>query len=851
MKLRQLLLLTAALILFSALVGMALLIYLHAQGIPASIAGLLPGTEAAPETLASTADPPSQTLPPLSTPTPTHTPPPTEIPTSTPAPTPTATPTFTPSPTPAPAARLANAYRAKRNGNYRQARAEFQAVLEAPDADWEAAEAAYEIGICASLDGDVQAAQALLARFIEQYTGDHRRGTAQFYLAEALVGGGDDAAAIEHYRAYVAQQDALADLIYTRIAEAYTRMGDYGAAIESYQLALDRAPDLGQQYDLREKIALAYSAWGRYDEAIVWLQGIIDRSENAYRLAEIWYLMGQTYRTAGQEQQALDAFAQAVNGDPSAGYAHAALVALVEAYVEVNEYQRGLIDYYAGSYGAAVEAFYRYMKMTPNYNTDAHYYAALSYLNAGSLDLAIQECERALATFPSTIPHWGELWLTKGRAMARQEREDDAVRTFLEFANTYPDQALAPQARWEAAQLREQSGRFSEAADLYTALADRYINADLAPAARFRAGLCHYQDGNRDAAQAAWRDLINGYPASSESVRGRYWLGKLLWSQGQAEEARSLLQPLAAGYPRDYYGLRAAHLLEAGGQAKAWPQLPKSVHLTSDEEAEKGQAAAWLRSWANAPADTDPAAVSPKLADDLHFRRAMELLALGMRAGARDEFDTLRKQLAQDRDPLLLYQLAVMTRDVGLYAPSLRAAIDVISMAPEPSVLDMPRFIQRLAFPVYFSDLVLSECTTYGIDPLLMFALIRQESVFDDKVASWAGAVGLTQIMPSTGEWIAEMMPWPQYDEGLLQRAYLNTKFGAWFFSRTLEQADGNILAALAGYNGGPANATRWLAQARGDPDLFVEVISRDEPQRYVREVYRHYDMYVRLYANE
>jgi soluble lytic murein transglycosylase len=132
-----------------------------------------------------------------------------------------------------------------------------------------------------------------------------------------------------------------------------------------------------------------------------------------------------------------------------------------------------------------------------------------------------------------------------------------------------------------------------------------------------------------------------------------------------------------------------------------------------------------------------------------------------------------------------------------------------------------------------------------------MFALIRQESVFDDEVASWAGAVGLTQIMPSTGEWIAEMMPWPQYDDGLLKRAYLNTKFGAWFFSRTLVQADGNMMAALAGYNGGPANATRWLAQARGDPDLFVEVIGRDEPQRYVREVYRHYDMYVRLYANE
>jgi soluble lytic murein transglycosylase len=227
----------------------------------------------------------------------------------------------------------------------------------------------------------------------------------------------------------------------------------------------------------------------------------------------------------------------------------------------------------------------------------------------------------------------------------------------------------------------------------------------------------------------------------------------------------------------------------------------------------------------------------------------MEMLSLGMRDSATDEFDALRKDLGQD--PAALYRFALVTRDLGLYAPSLRAAIDLIILAPESSVREMPRLVQRLAFPLYFSDLVVAESKAYGIDPLLMFALIRQESVFDDQVTSWAGAVGLTQIMPATGEWIAEMLPWPPYQETDLRRAYLNTRFGAWFMSRILEMTEGNIPAALAGYNGGPGNGVYWLEEAAGDPDLFVEIINRDEPQRYVRQIYRHYDVYRSLYGIE
>jgi soluble lytic murein transglycosylase len=848
MRSRRFLLLATGFLFTSALVAIGVLLYLYVWRTPSSnpVTGspVQPTPQASATMSGSTAP---LTPPPLVTPTTTPSPTPTGTPTFTPTPTPSPTPTLTPSPTPMPATRLARAYRAKRNGDYQRARNEFEALLASAEIP-EAIEASYEIGVCALLDGDYVAARDRLAQFIQEHAEDHRIPEAHFYLAEALTGLQEYGAANEAYRAYLERQDILADVIYTRIAQNDERLQDYPAAAQAYQQALERAPDLGQQYDLREQIALTYVASEDYSQAIEWFQGIIERSDNVYRLARIWYLMGQSYQMAGQEQQAWEAYSRAVNGDPQPGYAHAALVVLVDANVPVNEYQRGLIDYYAGSYAAAVEAFHRYVETTPDYNSDAHYYTALSYLAAGSLDLAVKECERTIEAFPNTIPHWGELWLTRGQALAQMGQDDAAVEAWNRFADSFSEHPLASQARWQAAQLLEQAESFFPAADTYARLADRHPDADQAPAARFRAGICRYRGGDVDGAQGAWHKLIADYADAPESIQARYWLGKTLWSQGQYEEARSLLQGLAADYPRNYYGLRAAHWLAAKGPVGDWPQAPASLHLTSDEETERQQAEEWLRGWANAPEQTDLGAVSAKLAENVHLRRGTELAAIELREQAVGEFDLVRQEIGQD--PIALYQLARLTRDLQLYAASVRTTIDLISLAPENSVLEMPLLIQRLAFPTYFSDILIPECDAYGLDPLLMFALIRQESIFDDQVASWAGAVGLSQIMPSTGEWIAEMMPWPGYHEELLKRPFLNVKFGTWFLARILPGVDGDIMAALAGYNGGPANSTRWLALAKQDPDLFVEVITRDEPGRYVREIYRHYDVYLHLYGN-
>ena len=253
--------------------------------------------------------------------------------------------------------------------------------------------------------------------------------------------------------------------------------------------------------------------------------------------------------------------------------------------------------------------------------------------------------------------------------------------------------------------------------------------------------------------------------------------------------------------------------------------------------------------------DHDLGSLGPATEEDLRFQRGEELLAVGLLDESRAEFDAWRKEALTD--PLTLYQLSLALRERGMYRLSILCARRLIQLSPAESVGQAPRFFQCLTYPTYFDDLVVAEAQANGFDPLLLFALIWQESLFEGQAASWAGAQGLTQVMPATGDWIALQLRWKDYRPELLYRPYLNVKFGAWYLGRQLRDFESDLFAALAAYNGGPGNAVRWLELAGGgkprygDDDLFVESISNAESRRYVEKVYEHYAVYRELYGGE
>ena len=163
-----------------------------------------------------------------------------------------------------------------------------------------------------------------------------------------------------------------------------------------------------------------------------------------------------------------------------------------------------------------------------------------------------------------------------------------------------------------------------------------------------------------------------------------------------------------------------------------------------------------------------------------------------------------------------------------------------------------PRLL-RIVFPFPYRGLIEAESERAGVDPMLLAGLIRQESSFKHDARSWVGATGLSQIMPSTGRWLASAVGVRGFEQRLLAVPEVNVRMGARYLRDQLRSYDGARDLALAAYNAGPGRADRWkrtLNYGR-DTDAFREAIPFDETRAYVKLVLRNAALYSRLYADE
>lgn len=161
-----------------------------------------------------------------------------------------------------------------------------------------------------------------------------------------------------------------------------------------------------------------------------------------------------------------------------------------------------------------------------------------------------------------------------------------------------------------------------------------------------------------------------------------------------------------------------------------------------------------------------------------------------------------------------------------------------------------PHAVQRLVYPFYYREMIVQEAEKHEQDPRLIAAIIWVESRFKDHALSSKGAMGLMQIMPTTGFWAAEMVRLELQEAEELLEPRVNIALGTWYFHNLLQVFDGNIYAALAAYNGGQGHVARWLKAGTWDGSLEnVEAIPFPETRQFVIKVANTYDRYKMLYS--
>jgi soluble lytic murein transglycosylase len=153
-----------------------------------------------------------------------------------------------------------------------------------------------------------------------------------------------------------------------------------------------------------------------------------------------------------------------------------------------------------------------------------------------------------------------------------------------------------------------------------------------------------------------------------------------------------------------------------------------------------------------------------------------------------------------------------------------------------------PVWYERLRYPLRYEEFIAGHSDNYGLEPQLLAAVIYQESKFDASARSSSGAVGLMQLLPETGQGIADRTGGDEWRPEDLLEPELNIRYGAWYLRHLLDKY-GDEELALAAYNAGQANVDEWRARAVG--------IQFPETEHYVRRVQELKRIYADAYAAE
>jgi soluble lytic murein transglycosylase len=729
-------------------------------------------------------------------------------------------------------------------GNYEQARREFQdAGLTSSDP---AIKAAAAVGMARALylADNYSTAIDILEQVPSAFPDSPLVANAYFYLAQNFEAQNQYDQAAEAYAQFLKLRPGVLDAYMQELrGDALIAAGNPAAAVEAFSAAV-QAADSGASVWTELKLGKAYAAMEDFTNAITTYLHVYENSDNDYARAQANLLMGQAYMVMGEHEQAHTRFLDSVANFPKSYDTYSGLVQLVNDMVPVNELSRGIVDYYAGQYGLAVDAFTRYIEITAEPGAATFHYRALSRMAQNQIDLAIEDWNIIISSYP-TDALWPSAWDEKAYAQwAYLDDYDGAAQTLLDYVAAAPESTQAPEFLFMAARILERTNRLTDAAVTWESIMEKYPSSEKSYRGLFLAGVTYYRAGDYPRALTVFqRGLVLANDAEEQSA-AYLWMGKSLLASGDSAAAQNAWRQGAQRDPTGYYSERANELLLGKD-----PFIVSSpVDLGYDLASERGEAEVWLRETFNLPAETDLNGLG-ELESDPKVIRGRTFWELGLHSEARDEFESLRKAYASD--PLRTYRLMNAMLEMKLYRSAVLASRQVLDLASmdDAGTLKAPAYFNHIRFGVYFKDQVLSASQNEDFHPLFLLSLLRQESLFESFANSGAGARGLMQIMPATGHEIASSMNWPEgYGDEDLYRPAVSIVMGTRYLARQRDYFDGSMYAALAAYNGGPGNTGYWKEMAGNDPDLLLEVIRADETRSYIMQIYEFFNIYRLLY---
>jgi soluble lytic murein transglycosylase len=435
--------------------------------------------------------------------------------------------------------------------------------------------------------------------------------------------------------------------------------------------------------------------------------------------------------------------------------------------------------------------------------------------------------------------------------LRRFSRVRDDLSPFLDRA------ARRAEARFFHLMATQRVGNRDQYIALTRALVDEFPDSSWAEDALNNLASFHVVNDEDDQADVIFREIVSRLPSGRYTARAMWKVGWRAYRQKRFAEAADVFERAAVAFPRTDYrpsylywaakareqlgdaaGIDAGFALVCADYANSYYGRLAAAALTSrGVKLSRSPAQARLAS----ATDANAGALTPT-ADLIRW-----LIVLEMYDAALDEVRFAER--AWGSSTALAATRAWLLNRTG----DLRPAINLMRRT-YPQFLaaggeSMPAEVLSVIFPLQYWSLISKHSAAHKLDPYLVAALIAQESTFDKDIVSSAKAVGLMQVMPTTGRRWARRLGIRSFSTRRLTVPEVNVRIGTAYFADLLRQF-GSEDTALAAYNAGESRVVRWQRERPGVPrDEFIDDIPFPETQTYVRRILGTADDYRRLYG--
>lgn len=433
-------------------------------------------------------------------------------------------------------------------------------------------------------------------------------------------------------------------------------------------------------------------------------------------------------------------------------------------------------------------------------------------------------------------PYQDDALFLKARALSRLDLDEKAIVAFRSYAKTTQNGANADRARFFAARLEYYLGKHDAALRSFAQLLGTHrkkkktirLRPDTIRDAHFLAGMSAFLIQKFAVAQTHFKAASKNSSNKDAIKRNSYWLAVAQLEQ-DTPKGQALLEDICREDATNWYALFAARRLQQ-------KNVPNNHCL---QLAAQGRDTAVSNDVVHGATTLS---IEPTLPLEQISSKASVYASMGLfrpAANALREAEKTGKVNAAAHDWMGHYlQLSAPQYTIRLASNSLDWNDD-----------GLKEKLGKAAYPLPYAQLVHKQEDQHGLPPFLIHSIARKESLFDPFARSYAGALGMMQMMPATYETNRKRAQLPKLRPRQIPNPAQSIVAGGFELAHLLEKFDSNLPLAIMAYNGGSKAVERWIARSGEFPtDVFVEKAGFAQTRNYVRRVYQNIVRYRLLY---